>query len=88
MGREIIFRKVGLAVFLAFRPPLESLQNGHIPLAKCPQIFLRTQNRVTKLRFVHPYFTYSLRYAKLARVNITYEQNPNLDDFNEIFFYG
>ena len=43
---------------------------------------------MTKLRFVHPYFTYSLRYAKLARVNITYAQNPNLDDFNEIFFCG
>ena len=39
-------RKVGLALILTSRPPLESLQLGRVPLAKCPQFSLRTQNRV------------------------------------------
>ena len=39
-------RKVGLALTLTFRRPLESLQLGRVPLAKCPQFSLRTQNRV------------------------------------------
>ena len=39
-------RKVGLALTLKLRPPLESLQLGRVPLAKCPQFSLRTQNRV------------------------------------------
>ena len=55
------FRKVGQAVTLTFRTPLESHQNGHIPLRECPHFFQRTQIRARISRFMHPFFTYSLR---------------------------
>ena len=48
-GSQDIFRKsrkVGLTLTLASLRQAESLQLGRVPLAKCPQFSLRTQNRV------------------------------------------
>ena len=75
------FRKVGQAVTLTFRTPLESHQNGHIPLRECPHFFQRTQIRATKLRFMHAFFTYSLRCECESNQRVTHETDPNLVDF-------
>ena len=86
MAREIFFQNFEKSILRSFwlsvkRQPLESHQNGHIPLKECPHFFQRTQIRVRKSRFVQPFFTYSLRCECESNWRVTYEIDPNLVDF-------